>query len=244
MAELSIIIACRNDEETLANAISSLNDVVTHYSLHVETLVIDNESKDNTLQIAQGLMKKYPALHIRVLVRKNRRPGFGCIVRYGLAFANGRYCALVSSDGYDPVHLLPQFLQKLREGNKLVQGNRFNSKEDARNVRKSFRIYQTIYRIFTRLLLGLNLSDTTFGFRAFDRIYLLALGTSSGGFNICPEITFKVLLSGGEMAYIPGSPKLPQKGGSMKFQLSSEIWGYGFVLLRAALHKRLRLYWF
>ncbi|MFH0821181.1 MAG: glycosyltransferase family 2 protein [Pseudomonadota bacterium] len=243
MVELSIIVPCRNDERRLPETIGSLNDVVTHSSLNVETLIVDDESADRTLEVAQELSAKYPAMRIRVFARKRLRRGFGSMVRYAMAYSNGRYCCLVSSDGHDPVALLPKFLQLLRNGAQLVQCTRYEREEDYRVLPIKYRVYQAIYRQLTFWLLHEKITDTTYGFRAFDRIYIQALGTSSARFDICPEITYKVLLGGGKIEFVPGSVKAVDRGGSVKFQLAHEIWGYGYVLLRAGLH-RVGLKWF
>lgn len=243
MPELSIIMPCLNEEETLPAAVEKVNQVVTHASLSVEVIILDDESEDNTLQVAASLIDQYPALHIRVFHRVRRRVGFGAIVRYGMAHATGRYCAFVSADGLDPVELLPEFLKKLRAGTQHVQLSRYLRLEDARTVPRKYRLYQAIYRQAIHLLLRQEIKDSTYGFRAFDRIYVQALGVTSNRFNLCPEITFKVLLSGGKMEYIPGHPTPYLGGGSTKFQLPDESWGHLYVLLRAWLHK-LGLYWF
>jgi dolichol-phosphate mannosyltransferase len=244
MPELSIIMPCLNEEETLPAAVEKLNEIVTQASLNVEVIILDDESQDNTLQVATCLIERYPALHIRVFHRVRRRVGFGAIARYGLAHATSRYCAFVSADGLDPVELLPEFVKRLRAGAQHVQCSRYLRPEDAQTVPRKYRLYQTIYRRLIRLLLGQEIKDSTYGFRAFDRVYVQALGVTSNRFSLCPEITFKVLLSGGEMEYIPGQ-QLPYHlaGGSTKFQLPYESLGYLYVLLRAWLH-RLGFYWF
>jgi len=38
-----------------------------------------------------------------VFARKRRRRGFGGLIRFGMAYASGPYCAILSSDGTDPV---------------------------------------------------------------------------------------------------------------------------------------------
>src|SRR5262249_54458816 len=114
MPELSIIVPCLDEEETLAATVDRLNQVVTGASLHAEVIILDDESQDDTLHVAASLIDKFPFLHIRVFHRVRRRRGFGAVVRYGLAHATGRYCALVSADGLDPVELLPQFIARLR----------------------------------------------------------------------------------------------------------------------------------
>src|SRR5262249_42850548 len=226
MSELSILIPTFNDEAVLRGTVGKLHDTVTHSSLNVETLVVDDESTDGTLDVAQQLIADYPALHIRVFARKRRHRGFGGLIRFGMAYAVSPYCVIVSSDGHDPVELLPTFLNKLRSGSHLVQCSRYLRKEDAVSVPFLFRAYQAIYRGAVRLLLGMSIRDSTYGFRAFNRNYVHALGVSANRFNICPEMTFKILLSGGAVEYVPGRQGDLRHGGSQKFRLPFEILGY------------------
>ena len=109
MYELSIVIPCCDDGAVLPNTIKALNDVVGHHSLNVETLIIDDESSDDTVEVAKRFIVEYPALHVRVFARKRKYRGFGALIRYGLAYAEGTYAALVSADGIDPAELLPEF---------------------------------------------------------------------------------------------------------------------------------------
>jgi dolichol-phosphate mannosyltransferase len=243
MAELSIIIPTYNDEAVLRRTVEALHDTVTHNSLNVETLIVDDESGDRTLEIAQRLIVDFPALHVRVFSRTRRRRGFGGLIRFGMAYASSPYCVIVSSDGHDPVELLPSFLGKLRAGCHLVQCSRYLRKEDAASVPWLYRAYQAVYRGAIRVLLGMTITDSTYGFRAFNRNYVHALGVSANRFNVCPEMTFKVLLSGGVVEYVPGKQGDLRRGGSQKFRLPFEIFGYANVLRQAWLY-RLGLSWF
>lgn len=244
MRELSIIIPCRDDAGVLLDTLNSIHQVVTHNSLSVETLIVDDGSADNTIQIAVEAAHKYPALHVRVLARQRLEPGLGGVLRYGMAFAQGRYCALVSSDGQDSVELLPVLLRHLRAGKHLVQCSRYLRDADAKSVPIQFRLYQNIYRSLSRVVLGVSVADTTYGFRAFDRVFIQALGLSAKSFNVCPEMTFKVMLCGGSVEYVPGKQRGLREGGQVKFQLPHEIAGYAYVLLRAGLHRARIRRWF
>jgi polyisoprenyl-phosphate glycosyltransferase len=205
-------------------------------------LIVDDASSDGTVELSAALSQRLPELHIRVLQRSKPNPGFGALVRYGIAHSSGRYCAFVAPDGTDPVSLLPTMVQQLREGRQLVICSRYLT-DDGVAVSHRYRVYQWIYRAAIRLLLGREITDSTNGFRAFDRVFVQALGLSSNRFSICPEMTFKATLAGGEVGYLAGQP-LPRPGaGSEKFKLSNEIAGYGIVLMRAALH-RLGIRWF
>jgi glycosyltransferase involved in cell wall biosynthesis len=179
---------------------------------------------------------------MRVLQRSEEHPGYGALVRYGLAHAAGRYCAVVAPDGTDPVELIPRMVQELRGGRQMVICSRYLV-EDSASVSLRYRLYQRVYRTGIRLLLGREIADSTNGFRAFDRVFVQALGLSSNRFSVAPEMTFKATLAGGDVGYLPGQP-LPRAGaGSEKFKLSNEIAGYAIVLVRAAMH-RLGIRWF
>src|ERR1044072_7125562 len=98
MPEISVIIPAQNDAQVLPATLEALHRFVTHHSLSVETLVVDEESTDATVATALDAAKDLPALHVRVLVRKHLMPGLGGVVRYANEFAVGRFCVLLSSD--------------------------------------------------------------------------------------------------------------------------------------------------
>jgi len=218
--------------------------VIAQASIFAEVIVIDDGSGDATLETATRLAEELPNLHLRIFTRELVRPSFGGLVRFGMAHAVGRYCAIVSADATDPVDLLPQMLRLLRGGATMTVCSRYLRHEDALRVGATYRLYQIIYRTGIKLLLGREVADSTYGFRAFNRQYIQALGTSSNRFNIFPEMTFKVLESGGTIEYIPGAQQPVGVGGSEKFKLPNEILGYAAVLVRAALHRAGALRWF
>jgi glycosyltransferase involved in cell wall biosynthesis len=244
MSELSILVPCRNDAATLTRTLEALHNVVAHHSMSVETLIVDDGSEDNTVDVATDAAHRFPALHLRVLVRRHLRSGFGGTLRYGMAFALGRHCILVSAQGDDPVEMLPAFLFHLRAGKHLVQCSRYLRETDAAALPAILRLSQAIYRFGTKVLLGIEAADTTYSFRAFDRVFVQALGLSCRGHNVCPEMTFKVILCRGSIEYIPGKPGARPPGAHHLARLPLEVWGYGYVLMRAALHRAGLVSWF
>ena len=71
-------------------------------------------------------------------------------------------------------------------------------------VSRRYQAYQRIYRGAIRILLGREITDSTNGFRAFDRVFVQAIGLSSNRFSVCPEMTFKATLAGGDVGYLAG----------------------------------------
>ena len=243
MPELSVIVPTQNDVGVLERCLSSLHGVLLYSGISVEVVIVDDASTDGTLELAVELSSRYPDLHMHVLQRSQVNPGFGAMVRYGVAHASGRYCVLVAPDGTDPVDIVPKMVVQLREGKQLVICSRYLETTDGIGVARRYRLYQRLYRKAINLGLGSVITDSTNGFRAFDRRFIQALGLSSNRFSVCPEMTFKALLAGGEIDYLPGQP-LPLPGsGSEKFKLPHEIFGYATVLVRATLH-RLGIRWF
>jgi len=242
MAELSVVIPCLNEADNLPIVLAELNTVCVENNLDIEVLISDDASEDLTLDIAQSLYGKYPDLRVRVLHRYPPRRGYGAVVRYGLAHATGRFAAVVAADGENPVELLPEMLSQARAGAQLVQCSRYSTPGDDAHVPGVFKFYQQVYRLLVRVFLGQTLPDSTYGFKLFDRVLVLALGTVSNRFNLSPEITFKMLLAGGKVVFVRGFRR-PRKLGTSKFRLHRELDGFLLVLLRASLH-RVGLVWF
>jgi glycosyltransferase involved in cell wall biosynthesis len=243
MHELAIIIPTLNDAEVLPRTVEHLHAVAGQSGISMEILLVDGGSTDATIEVASQLVDDYSLLHGRVLVRSHakRALGYGSMVRYGVAYSTARFCALVAADGTDPVDVIPDMVQQLRAGKQLVICSRYTQSEA--RVAKRFRWYQSVYRKAIRLCLGTEISDSTNGFRAFDRKYIQALGLTSNRFAVCPEITFKVSLSGGEVAFVPGQPQGVPGQVAPKFALPHEILGYAHVLFRATL-QRLGIPWY
>ena len=241
--ETSIIVPCLNEAENVTAILKAINDVVVANRLSVEVLLIDDFSDDDTFQIAMRQVPEFPALHLRVIRRYQPRRGYGAVIRYGIAHARGNYCVCVSADCVDPVHLLPRFLEKKRTGVDLVQCSRYENVQDKKTLPWKFRIAHFFYRRLVRVLMGPGLSDTTYPFRMFNRVDVLAMGISQNTFSISPEIFFKILLNGGKIEYLAHSQGLRQRGLS-KFRFSKEGTRYGYVLIRAWWHKLGVILWF
>lgn len=241
--DLSIVVPCLNEEENIPGLLKSLNDVVERYSLAIETILIDDLSDDNTFQVALSHSPHFPKLNLKVIRRYHPRRGYGAVVRYGIAHALGRYCVIVSADLVDPLDLLPEFLKRAEAGADLVQCSRYVSETDHANLPFKFKISHFFYRRLVKAMMGREISDSTYPFRIFNRIEMMALGITQNSFSISPEIFFKLILNGGKVEYLPHSQGMRQKGES-KFRFRREGIRYGYVLLRAWLHKIGIMLWF
>jgi len=240
--ETSILVPTLDDAATLGETIERLNRLVVATGAAAEVVVVDAGSRDGTLALAGELADRFPLLHTRILVQDREHAGFGSVVRLGIAYANGRFCVIVMPDARDPLDVLPEMLNELRGGAHLVLCSRYEGSTDP-NVPLRFRAYQAVYRRAIRLLLGYSIPDSTYGFRAFHRTFVTALGLTGRGMSVCPEITFKVMLAGGNVVRVPGAQTGPMVRAQSKFSLRNELLGYALTLVRASLH-RTGLPWF
>jgi glycosyltransferase involved in cell wall biosynthesis len=241
--ELSLIIPCLNEEENIGFVIDYLCKVLKQNNItNVETLVLDDSSTDNTFDKAVECFQLYPDLNIRVIRRYEPRRGYGAVVRFGIANAKGIYCIPVSADGVDPLDVIPTFLQKMRDGADMVQCSRYLKEKDADTIPFKYKFFQTGWRFLVKLLLHQDVRDSTYSYKIFRRTDVLGFGIISNGFSISPEIFFKILLSGGNIEYVPHGQGV-RKIGKSHFVFLREGTGYSYVLLRAWLH-RLGILWF
>ena len=114
--ELTILMPCLNEAETLAVCIEKARGFLEKHHVRGEVLIADNGSTDGSQTIAEQA-------GARVVPVKEK--GYGSALLGGIAAAKGRYIIMGDADdSYDFVNLMP-FVEKLREGYDLVMGNRF-----------------------------------------------------------------------------------------------------------------------
>lgn len=241
MNELSIIIPCTSSLGKLPSFIDELAFCVMDNPTDIDIIVVLNEQVDFVADVVRHVRSKYPWLKFEMLKRSGKSRSYGALARFGIAYSTSRYAVLVSPYGDDDIGIIDAMLANARNGAQVVQATRYASGSDAENVRWRFRLYQVIYRFLTRLFIGFKLSDSTYGFKMFDRVFIQALGLNQNGYSICPEITFKTLLAGGNVEYISSSVKSISIG--KDFKLYKEGLGYLWLLMRGCVH-RLGVLWF
>ncbi|HMP90452.1 MAG TPA: glycosyltransferase family 2 protein [Kiritimatiellia bacterium] len=113
--ELSIVMPCLNEAETLAVCIKKAQTALAQSNVRAEIIIADNGSEDGSQEIARGLGARVVAVAAK---------GYGNALMGGIEASHGRYIIMGDADdSYDFLEI-PKFLEKLREGYDLVQGCR------------------------------------------------------------------------------------------------------------------------
>jgi glycosyltransferase involved in cell wall biosynthesis len=225
---LSFIVPALNEQDNLGPLVQRLA-ALEQQSRPCEILIVDDASNDATYDVGSRLAEEDS--RVRILHKEQPR-GLGRVIRHALPHVRGRVAVVVMADGVDPLETaVPQFCDKiLVEGCHLVLLSRYTVPSDSDSIPFSYKVCQSGFRLLTRYGLGIKFPDTTYAFRAFDSDFVRNLGLTSSGFEISPEITFKVVFAGGRVGEVSGRQTRRVRGKS-KFRFLRAFGGYSRVVL-------------
>lgn len=109
---VTVIVASYNHEPYVSQAIESVG---AQTYPNIEIIVIDDGSRDRSIQIINGLTEKHRLI---VIARENR--GLARTLNEGLALARGRYISLLASDDYYFPHRIEKAVQLLERSSDQV----------------------------------------------------------------------------------------------------------------------------
>lgn len=113
--ELTILMPCLNEEETLPHCIEMARQGIARCAVHAEILIADNGSTDRSREVAE-------AAGARVVEVPDK--GYGNALRGGLRAARGRFVIMGDADGSYDFSEISEFLSRLRGGADIVMGCR------------------------------------------------------------------------------------------------------------------------
>ncbi|QWU15804.1 dolichol-phosphate mannosyltransferase [Paenibacillus sophorae] len=141
-------------------------------SSNIDIIILDGGSTDNSLnlQFLEGL-------GIKTLLVKKDSGKLSAQLRMGFAYALEQgYEGVITVDGNnkDSVESIPSFIEKLDEGYDFVQGSRYVPGGSEINTPLSRKLaIKLIHAPVISLIAGFRYTDTTNGFRAHSRSFLL-----------------------------------------------------------------------
>lgn len=162
--ETLIFIPTYNEAENIGNLIEQLQDL----KLDLDILIVDDESKDDTIEIIKRKQQKYDNIHL--IVRKGKK-GRGLAGRVAFQyFSNSKYDILVEMDAdlsHNPKYI-PKILNEFPEydvviGSRLIAGGG----EEGRSIYRRF--ITIISNLLIKILFRTSIKDCTSGLRAFKK---------------------------------------------------------------------------
>lgn len=193
--EVTILMPCLNEAETLGTCIDKAKDYLHRSGIVGEVLVADNGSDDGSIGIADEAGAR--------VVHVDQR-GYGNALIAGIQAAQGDYVIMGDADDSYDFSDLDEFVRALRDGADLVMGNRFQGGIAPGAMPPLHRylgnpVLSKIGRLFFRSKIG----DFHCGLRGFRRDRVLALNLHSGGMEFASEMVVKATLQGLDIKEVP-----------------------------------------
>lgn len=193
--ELSVVLPCLNEAETLAVCIKKAQSFFEREKVDGEVIIADNGSTDGSQQIA---------LSLGATVIDVPQKGYGSALRGGIEAANGKYIIMGDADdSYDFTNLMP-YLLKLREGNDLVMGNRFKGgiKKGAMPFLHRY-LGNPVLSFIGRLFFKSDIGDFHCGLRGFSKEAYYKMELKTTGMEFASEMIVKASLKDLKIAEVP-----------------------------------------
>ncbi len=196
--ELSIVIPCLNEEETLDVCIRKALGVMEKEGVSGEVIVADNGSTDGSLEIARKR---------GVRIVPVGEPGYGCALMGGIEAARGKYVIMGDADdSYDFLEI-PNFLEKLREGFDLVQGCRLPAgggrvMPGAMPLMHRY-VGNPLFTLLIRWWFKAPIHDVYCGLRGFTKSHYEGLKQNCTGMEFATEMIIKSSQVGCRIAEVP-----------------------------------------
>lgn len=195
MCDLSVVIPCLNEEETVESCIKKCLVAFEKLGINGEIVVSDNGSTDGTTHISNNL-----GARVEICVEK----GYGCALRYGFKQAKGKYIIMGDGDNSYDFTQIPNYYNKIVEGYDMVTGTRLKGliHKGAMPFLHQY-LGNPVLTFILNLFFGTKISDSQCGMRMFKKEALDKLNLEATGMEFASELMVKAAWAKFKIAEIP-----------------------------------------
>ena len=196
--ELTILMPCLNEAETLASCIEKARAGLKRAGVRGEVLVADNASTDGSVAIAEKAGARVVAI---------KEKGYGSALRGGIEAAQGKWVIMADADDSYDFSRIEGFVEKLREGFDLVMGCRLPSGggviAPGAMPWKNRWIGNPSLSFIGRLLFACPARDFHCGLRGFTKDAYRKMELKTTGMEFASEMVIKATLKSLRIAEVP-----------------------------------------
>ncbi|MBP9019758.1 MAG: polyprenol monophosphomannose synthase [Rikenellaceae bacterium] len=220
-----VIIPTYNEKENISKIINAIFNLEEKFHI----LIVDDGSPDGTAEIVKGLQMAYPEeLH---LIEREGKLGLGTAYITGFKWAIERkydYIFEMDADFSHNPEDLPKLYHEAESGADLVIGSRYCNGISVINWPIGRVIMSYCASVFVRKVLGINVYDTTSGFKCYKRKLLETIDLDNirmKGYGFQIEMKYNAFKLGFKIKEVP-IIFIDRKEGTSK--MSSSIFGEAF----------------
>lgn len=233
--KLSIVIPAYNEEESIGETIETIENALNQIKIEHEIVVINDNSKDDTLKVLERLSQKYDSLKVYTNLGKN---GFGYAIRYGLERFTGDCVAVMMADLSDSPFDLIRYYTTMIEGDyDCVFGSRWIKGGKVIDYPWVKKIINRVANRIIQLVMSVRYNDTTNAFKLYKKEVIEGIQPIlSPHFNLTIELPLKAIIRGYSYTVIPNS-WTNRKYGTSKLKIREMGSRYFFILMYCFIEK-------
>ena len=170
---IGIVIPTFNESKNVEMLVDGIYSAIINLKgVNISVLFVDDSSPDGTAKIISVLSQKYKSRKFKIeIVIRNKKDGLGSAYDYGLNILLRKKIDYVITMDADLSHnpkYITNFVECARLGHKFVIGSRYVDGGDTPDWSILRRFISWSANIYTKILLGGDISDYTGGFNLFE----------------------------------------------------------------------------
>ena len=158
----SIVVPLYNEEEVIAETYKRLTAVMDQADGPYELIFVNDGSRDNTPALARALCAKDTRVR---LLSFSRNFGHQIAITAGMEHARGQAVVVIDADLQDPPEVILQMIEKWKEGNGVVYGQRTRREGETAFKKLTASVFYRFLRRMTDVDIPVDAGD----FRLLDR---------------------------------------------------------------------------
>lgn len=196
--KISVVIPCHNEE---MNIIPLVNNLKRFFGKYIyEIIIVDDNSDDNTAQIAEGIAGIDSCVHV---IKRQPPNGVGRALRDGLSAAKGEYILMIDSDFHNIIPEIRDLFDAVAEGIEMAIGSRFSRESVLINYPPAKIVVNRTFHILANLLLRKHFRDISNNMKLCSKEIVGKLKIESDGFAANVETGLKPILLGYKIKEVP-----------------------------------------
>ena len=228
-AEVSIILPTYNESKNIRGMLDHIQKSIPS-GLNVETIVVDDNSPDNTAKIAEDYFSsiREKTTHTINVIKRKAKDGLSSAILNGIQNASGQTIIVMDSDFSHPPQIIPKLIETLKQTRcDIVIASRYVHGGSIQGWPLKRKLMSKVATSIAKIGLGIETNDPMSGFFAFKKNIIDGLKFDAIGYKMLLEILVKT--KGVKIQEVPytftdrreGSSKL---GADTIFDYCKSVW--------------------